>query len=93
MADAYNYITITREKTPSHLGGTDSAEYSYDRSFFNGKIVVLFDDIVTRGDSVASMKHELETLGAVVICAISIGRTYSDWNGNVPKPHPYTGRI
>ncbi len=93
MADAFNYITITKEKTPSHLGGTDSAEYSYDRSFFNGKMVVLFDDIVTRGDSVASMKHELEALGAVVICAISIGRTYSDWNGNTPKPHPYTGRV
>lgn len=93
MANAYNYITITREKTPSHLGGTDNAEYSYDKSFFNGKMVVLFDDIVTRGDSVSSMKYELEALGAVVICAISIGRTYSDWNGNAPKPHPLTGRV
>lgn len=93
MADAYDYITITKEKTPSHLGGNDSAEYSYDRSFFNGKFVVLFDDIVTRGDSVSSMKTELEALGAKVVCAVSIGRTFSDWNGNTPKPHPYTGRI
>ena len=93
MSNAYDHITITREKTPSHLGGTNVAEYSYDSSFFNGKLVVLFDDIVTRGDSLSSMKQELERLGASVICAISIGRTYSDWNGNTPKPHPYTGRL
>ena len=93
MANAFDYITITKEKTPSHLGGSDSAEYSYDKSFFNGKLVVLFDDIVTRGGSISSMKSELEGLGAVVICAVSIGRTFSDWNGNAPKPHPYTGRI
>ena len=93
MADAYDHITITKEKTPSHLGGNDSAEYSYDKGFFNGKFVILFDDIVTRGGSVSSMKTDLESLGAIVVCAISIGRTYSDWNGNTPKPHPYTGRI
>lgn len=93
MSDAYSYITITKEKTPSHLGGSDSAEYSYSSSYFKGKFVVLFDDIVTRGGSVSSMKSQLEALGAVVICAISIGRTFSDWNGNTPKPHPYTGRL
>lgn len=93
MWNGYDYITITKEKTPSHLGGTDSAEYSFDRSFFKDKIVVLFDDIVTRGGSVSSMKSNLESLGAKVICAISIGRTFSDWNGNTPKPHPYTGNV
>lgn len=93
MLDGYDYITIIKEKTPSHLGGTDSAEYAYDSSFFKGKLVVLFDDIVTRGGSISSMKSNLESLGATVICAISIGRTFSDWNGQQPKPHPYTGRI
>ena len=93
MSNAYDHISITKEKTPSHLGGDDQAEYSYDGSFFSGKFVILFDDIVTRGGSVSSMKAELEAIGATVICAISIGRTYSDWNGNTPKPHPYTGRI
>ena len=91
MSNAYNYITITKEKRPAHLGSDDRAEYSYDRTFFEGKFVVLFDDIVTRGGSVSSMKSELEALGAIVVCAISIGRTYSDWNGNSPIPHPWTG--
>lgn len=93
MANAYDHITITKEKSPKCKGGKDSAEYAYDKSFFAGKFVVLFDDIVTKGDSVSSMKTDLEKLGAVVVCAISIGRTFSDWNGNTPKPHPYTGRI
>ena len=93
ISDGYNHITIIKEKNPSHLGGSDTAEYSYDKSFFNDKFVVLFDDIVTRGNSISSMKTELEALGAIVICAISIGRTYSDWNGNSPKPHPWTGTL
>lgn len=93
MTNAYDYITIVKEKTPSHLGGSDSAEYSFNRSFFNGKIVVLFDDVVTSGRSVASMKSIMESLGATVICALSIGQTYSDWNGNPRQPHPQTGRL
>lgn len=92
MWNGFEHIAISREKTPSHLGGTDSAEYSFDRSFFKDKHVILFDDIVTRGGSVSSMKTNLESLGARVICAISIGRTFSDWNGQTPQPHPYTGR-
>ena len=93
MTNAYDYITITKEKTPSHLGGSDAAEYSFNRSFFRGKIVVLFDDVVTSGGSVASMKATMESLGATVICALSIGQTYSDWNGNPRQPHPQTGRL
>lgn len=93
LKNAYNYITITKEKTPSHLGGNDCAEYSYDRNFFNGAFVILFDDIVTQGGSMSSMKSHLESIGATVICAISIGRTYSDYYGDIRKPHPYTGTL
>lgn len=93
IRNAYEYITITKEKTPSHLGGSDSAEYSYDRSFFDGALVILFDDIVTRGRSMSSMKSHLESLGATVVCALSIGRTYSDYYGDTRKPHPHTGTL
>ena len=93
MNNGYEHITITKEKTPSHLGGTDDSEYSFDDAFFNGKLIILFDDIVTRGHSITSMKSNLESLGSIVICAISIGRTFSDWNGQTPKPHPYTGNL
>ena len=93
MYNGYEHIVIVKEKSPSHLGGTDGAEYSFDGCFFKGKLVVLFDDIVTRGHSVSSMKYELELRGATIICALSIGRTFSDWNDQTPQPHPYTGRI
>ena len=93
MLNAYDYITITKEKTPSRLGGSDYAEYSFNSSFFQEKFVILFDDVVTSGGSIASMKSTLESIGASVICALSIGRTYSDWNGNPRQPHPHTGRL
>lgn len=91
MRNSFNHIHIIKEKTQSHLGGTDSAEYSYDNDFFRGANVILFDDVVTRGRSMAQMKCDLESLGASVVCAISIGRTYSDYYGDDREPHPWTG--
>lgn len=91
MRNGFTHITITKEKDPSHLGGTDSAEYSYDGDFFKGAMVILFDDVVTRGRSMGQMKSALESLGATVICAMSIGRTYSDYYGDNRTPHPWTG--
>lgn len=91
MRNGFTHITITKEKTPSRLGGTDVAEYSYDGDFFKGAMVILFDDVVTRGRSMAQMKSALESLGATVICAMSIGKTYSDYYGDNRTPHPCTG--
>lgn len=91
MYNAFEKIIITKEKDPSHLGGMDSAEYQFEESFFSGKYVVLFDDVVTRGHSIVSFKNKLESFGAIVICAISIGRTYSDYYGDDRKPHPWSG--
>lgn len=91
MRNGFSHITITREKTQSHLGGTDSAEYSYDSDFFKDARVVLFDDVVTRGLSMSQMQAELQRMGATVICAMSIGRTYSDYYGDNRRPHPWTG--
>ena len=93
MRNAFPHIHITREKTPSRLGGTDSAEYAFDSSFFNGAKVVLFDDIVTRGHSIMQFKAALEGLGATIVCALSIGRTYSDYYGDNREPHPWTGEL
>lgn len=93
MRDAFPYITITKEKEQTHLGGTDEAEYSFNRAFFEGDKVVLFDDVVTRGHSMFAFKQFMEQLHATVICAISIGRTYSDYYGDKRLPHPYTGTL
>ena len=93
MRNAFDYITITKEKTASHLGGTDAAEYSFSTSFFREANVILFDDVVTRGHSMSLFKNSLENMGANVIFAMSIGRTYSDYYGDHRTPHPWTGTM
>lgn len=89
MANGYEHVTIVKEKEPTRLGGVFSAEYSYDRNFFKGRQIILFDDVVTRGRSLAKMRMELENVGAHIVAALSIGRTYSDYYGDVREPHPW----
>lgn len=91
MRNGFSHITITKEKSQSHLGGTDSAEYAYDKDFFKDAKVILFDDVVTRGRSMTQMKNALEGLGATIVCAMSIGRTFSDYYGDNRQPHPWSG--
>lgn len=94
MKNGFTKIQITKEKTPAHLSAnhvSEPAEYYFDSSFFKGAKVILFDDVVTKGRSMAQFKQYLEDIGADVICAISIGRTYSDYYGEHRTPHPYSG--
>lgn len=86
MENGFPHVHIIKEKKPSHLGGVDSAEYSLDNDFFEGQLVVLFDDVVTRGSTMLQFKELIEQSGATVICAISLGRTYSDYLGEVTDP-------
>lgn len=76
MENAYSYIQVTREKTAKHEGGEDDVvNYTFDGGFFNGKRVILFDDIITKGNSMRNAKTRLENLGAKVICGIAVGKT------------------
>lgn len=89
MANGYEHITIVKEKEPTHLGGESPAEYTYDKDFFKDRLIILFDDVVTRGHSLAKMKMELESVGAHIVAALSIGRTYSDYYGDNREQHPW----
>ena len=89
MENGYDHITIKTEKDPAHKGGTSVAEYAYDKEFFNGRQIILFDDVVTRGRSLAKMKMELEGVGAHIVAALSIGHTYSDYFGDIREQHPW----
>lgn len=75
MSNGYNYISVISDGEARHMGGTSSAQYSVDTSYFKDKYVVLFDDVITSGRSMESFKRELEMAGATVICGISIGKT------------------
>ncbi len=75
MRNAYPYVRVSRDGESKNKGGTQKAEYSFDGGFFKGKYVILFDDVITKGDSMIRFKRKMEQMGAVVICGISIGKT------------------
>lgn len=86
MTNAYSHISVVSEREERHLGGTgmNTGQLSFDEEFFKGKYVLLFDDIITRGDSMRTFKRKMEALGATVIGGLSLGKTKHE------RPtHPY----
>lgn len=77
MTNAYSYITIVSEKEERRLGGAsiDTSKLLFDEAFFKGKYVLLFDDVITRGDSMRTFKCKMETLGATVVGGLALGKT------------------
>lgn len=84
MRNGYKYINITEDGTPKHLGGNGKPELSFNSSFFKDKNILLFDDVVTSGGSIASFKRQLEECGANVIGALTIGKTKHEREGRDP---------
>lgn len=77
MINAYPYITNVTEKVEKRFGGSalDINNLSFDESFFKGKYVLLFDDIITKGESMKNLRKKMEDLGATVVGGISLGKT------------------
>ena len=53
-------------------------ELHIDEAFFQGKKIILFDDIIASGNSVAKFADQLEGYGAKVELAIALGKKISD---------------
>lgn len=87
MQNGGKKIDVVKKKTPKHLGGIEPAEYAVEEDFFQGKDVVLFDDIVTTGKSIHQSIEFLESNGANVLCVMSLANTY---DGDTSKPHSWT---
>ena len=75
MDNSYDEISIVTDATPKHLGGTGKPEVSYNEDYFDGRFVILFDDVITSGRSLLRMKQKIESMGATVICAFTVGKT------------------
>ena len=78
--NAYKAITIEGERLAVHEnqnGKNIESVYiiKFNRDFFNGKKVLLFDDIITRGFSYARFACALEAFGASVLGGFFLGRT------------------
>ncbi len=70
-------VRLTQNYTTKHEGG-DGLEYDklyYDTENLKGRNIILFDDIITSGHSMSSVKYHLEECGATVIAGLSIGKT------------------
>lgn len=75
MTNAFPHIHVIEGGSAKHDGGDGSRYVSYDRSFFFGKYVVLFDDVRTTGHSLEQERRIIEEMGATVICAVTIAQT------------------
>lgn len=77
MSNAYDRMQVVSSSTEKKFGGSgiSADNVSFDASFFRGKYVLLFDDVITRGDSMLRFKRRMEELGAIVVGGFSIGKT------------------
>lgn len=75
MSNGYAYVSVTNDGQAKHLGGTSEAEFSIDSNYFKDRYVLLFDDVITTGKSMELFKRILESVGAIVIGGLSIGKT------------------
>lgn len=77
MSNAYYHMEVINSCAEKKFGGSgiDTINVSFDSDFFHGKYVILFDDIITKGESMLKFKKKMEELGAIVLGGISIGKT------------------
>lgn len=75
MTNAYNHVRVTKDGEAKRLGGTIKAEYALDEEFFNGRYILLFDDVITSGASMERFNVLLQKAGAKVVAGLSLGKT------------------
>lgn len=77
MVNAYDYMQVTCSSAEKKFGGSgiSTNNVSFDANFFRGKYVLLFDDVITKGESMLRFKRKMEELGAIVVGGMSIGKT------------------
>ncbi len=75
MGNGYEHIHIVTDQDPEHLGDSHLPKYAFDHEYFNGRDVLLFDDIMATGKSMSQFATHIEDTGAKVVAAIVLGKT------------------
>ena len=77
MNNAYDKMQVVSASTEKKFGGSgiSANNVSFDTSYFRGKYILLFDDVITKGESMLRFKKRMEELGAIVVGGFSIGKT------------------
>lgn len=85
--NGYNAIKVDGSRMAIHetnkgksVKNTETITLNAD--FFNGKRVVIFDDILTKGYSYASFATAIENLGAEVLGGLFLGKTMNNYYNN-----------
>lgn len=91
LHDGFEHITILKEKDPNHLSGIyTEATLAFDRNFFAGKDVIIFDDVVTKGRSMLSFARQLREVQAYPIICCSLGYSYYPEKTTINPVNPFT---
>lgn len=77
MTNAYSHMRVVSSSAEKKFGGSgiSTDNVSFDADFFRGRYIILFDDVITKGESMLRFKHKMEQLGAIVLGGMSIGKT------------------
>ena len=75
MQNAFQHIRITRDATPKHQGGNGNPDVAIDNWYFQGRTVLVFDDVTTTGNSLYKYITTLEKSGAKSVGGLCIAKT------------------
>ncbi len=80
MTNGFNQIKVSGDRIALHehrvCKSLETVQVlEFNRDFFNGRQVIIFDDVVTRGDSLATMIDAFQAMGATVVGAVFLART------------------
>lgn len=73
--NAYEHLHIASYSLPKHRGGSGDIDYNIDPQIFKDNYIILFDDIVTSGETILSFARRIEQINGKIIAIISIGKT------------------
>lgn len=80
--NGYNHVSVCGDRMTVHENRKAERDVrkadiiEFDPTFFNGKMVVVFDDVITKGLSYAIYANRLESLGANVLGGVFLARTH-----------------
>lgn len=80
--NGFEHVSVSGERLTVHENRKTEKDVrkvnviEFDKAFFNGKSVVVFDDVITKGLSYAIYANQLESLGANVLGGMFLARTH-----------------
>lgn len=79
MENGYEHVHfikdgISKNSTNNSTGTSIKPGVTFD-DWFEGRFVVLFDDVVTKGETMLYYKDMLQNVGAIVVGGLCLGKT------------------